>query len=162
MHYLSISSMVIQASAQCAAAGGCPRRQILVVLAAILCAAASGCGTSEATVSGEVTLDGAPLRSGVVTFHPKAGPAAYGRIQTDGSYTLSTGDKTGLQPGNYRVTVVATKAVKVEDMSGEEGPPPLTPSRYHRLETTPLEFTVEPRGNWIPLELTRSDASNPP
>ena len=113
---------------------------------------AAGCGAHDSSVYGTVTLDGKPLESGTVSFHPVGeGAAAYGRIGADGSYRLHTGAEQGLAAGEYVVTVVAT------------APPPnphsevvgklLTPARYGSFDQTDLRFTVEPGRNKIDLPL---------
>jgi hypothetical protein len=105
----------------------------------------------ESRVQGSVTLDNAPLQKGTVAFHPvQSGSTAYSSIQADGSYTIVTGTRGGLHPGEYVVTVVAT------------GPPTgpkdfpaklLTPARYQSVEKSPLRFTVRRGGNRIDLAL---------
>jgi hypothetical protein len=67
---------------------------------------AAGCGDSGATVSGEVSYDGQPVKSGYVSFTPAdgKGPVAGGQI-TDGRYTAEK-----VPPG--------PKVVKVEASSG--------------------------------------------
>ena len=115
----------------------------------------AGCGRSrDASVSGSVTLDGKPLETGTVTFHPSdGGPAAYGQIGTDGGYSLKTGRQRGIDPGEYVVTVVA--ATPPSEQNGLEMPGQLlTPERYGRTEQTDLHFTVRSGGNRFDLPLT--------
>src|SRR5262245_38392670 len=71
--------------------------------------ALSGCGNGNASVSGRLTLDGAPLASServrvTVMFCPEGGgvPAA-ALADGDGRYRLSTGAQMGLAPGDYVV-----------------------------------------------------------
>jgi hypothetical protein len=125
-----------------------------IVIAAAAFAAA-GC-SGDASVSGNVTLDGQPLRTGTVTFHPAGhGPVAYGQVGSDGGYRLTVGSAGGVPPGEYRVTVVANE---------DPAPPPkpsvaptpgkrITPARYADPKTTELTFTVKPGGNTIHLPL---------
>ena len=133
----------------------CSRFTVFILLFSI-CGMLTGCGTSnESTVSGKVTLDGQPLSTGTVTFHPVAGgPAAYGQIQADSSYRLKTGSAAGLALGSYVVTVVATESPKLSEEAGEEIPPLLTPERYGEVKQTDLEFTIRPGDNKIDLALT--------
>jgi hypothetical protein len=113
----------------------------------------SGCGGAlESSIHGTVTLDSVPLHRGTVTFHPvKAGAAAYGRIQADGSYAITTGARRGLSPGEYVVTVVAT-AGEADPMSEVPGKL-LTPLRYGRVEESGLRFTIQRGRNKIDLPL---------
>lgn len=124
---------------------------ILLVLALL-----SGCGGAhEASVSGEVYLDGQLLRTGNVTFYPSAGGAAvYGQISEDGTYQLQTGSEAGLNPGEYKVTVVATDNPPA---APGETPPVgkrITPEKYSLLDQTDLVYNVTPGDNRIDLKLT--------
>lgn len=123
------------------------------LLAAVVLALFGGCGSGlDATVDGTVTLDGQPLTNGTVSFHPKGtAPVAYGQIQSDGTYTASTGSSEGITPGEYTATVVATKPDP--DPSDEKPPEPLTPVRYASPETSGLDVTVRSGQNHLPLEL---------
>jgi hypothetical protein len=123
---------------------------LLLLLPLILPA---GCGRSfDGSVNGMVTLDGKPLATGTVTFHPVgSGPMAYGRIQADGRYSVVTASRQGLPPGEYVVTVVATAPPpnpKLE-IPGEL----LTPVRYGRLDQSGLHFTVQRGQNTFDLPL---------
>jgi hypothetical protein len=110
-------------------------------------------------VTGLVTLDGAPLTTGVITFNPTAGgPAAYGAIGTDGRYELRTGAAQGLAAGEYVVTVAANAAAPAEppqtpstaEAAAEAAPaagppvlPLLTPEKYADLDRTPLRASIK-------------------
>ena len=115
-----------------------------------------GCGGGmPATVSGKVTLDGQPLPTGNVAFHPVAGgPIAVGSIQSSGVYQVNTGTSAGLAPGEYQVTVLATKDLPAEIPGQAPLPPePITPAKYHNKETSGFQFTIKPGGNMIDLPL---------
>lgn len=130
----------------------------LTLLAAPL-ATLLGCGGPyDASVSGDVTLDGQPLTRGTVSFTPTAGgPPAYARIDGSGSYAVRTGREVGLPAGEYSVTVVANEPPAAAQ--GEDGGPPpagkpITPPWYRSAETSGLRFQVEPGSNDIDLPLT--------
>lgn len=133
------------------------------LLAVALAVTAIGCGGKyESSVSGSVTLDGAPLPIGTVTFAPVGeGTIAHGRIDEGGDYALRTGREEGLKAGDYRVTVVAREK-PASDYGPNGGPPPpgrqLTPDWYRSADSSGLEFSVERGGNTIDLALT----SEPP
>jgi len=122
-------------------------------------ALAVGCGGSyDASVSGSVTLDGAPLPRGTIKFNPLAeGPASYGLVGNDGSYAIQTGREPGLPSGDYAVTIVANEP-SVEQDPGSGLPPrpgkPITPPWYRSAESSPLKQRVEPGKNRIDLQLT--------
>ena len=114
-----------------------------------------GCGRSPATVTGVVSMDGQPLQRGNVGFAPvSGGMKATSRIQSDGSYELSTNRDSGLQLGDYQVTVVSREPGE----SKGSGPPmpgkTLIPIRYGRVKTSKLNYTVESGSNTINIELS--------
>lgn len=85
-------------------------------LAAAFLAAASGCGGGSAdeldrqNVWGKVTLDGAPLPSGIISFDPAGGSAGAvpaGGIILGGSYNIERAN--GPTPGTYRVSIRSTE-----------------------------------------------------
>jgi hypothetical protein len=113
-------------------------------------------------VRGKVSVDGAPLSAGVVSFMPdqskgnKLEIAATGEVR-NGEYTLSTtasagGTKTGCPPGWYRVTIstgmpgqgVGAKGVEVKKDGGAPPPPPvsLVAPKYQSFQDTPLIVEV--------------------
>jgi hypothetical protein len=129
----------------------------LAVLATVV-----GCGGPyDSTVSGDVTLDGAPVPYGTVTFHSiSGGPAAYARIE-DGSYSLNTGAEEGLPSGEYEVTVAANEPPAAEQVASGTPPPygkQITPARYRSRQTSGLKYNVTAGHNQIDLQLT----STPP
>jgi hypothetical protein len=120
-------------------------RPLLLALASLGLGLAAGCGSGDwATASGKVTLDDAPLKEGVITFHPAGDQAsAYGQV-TDGEFSINTGQKTGLKPGKYKVTVSATT---VPESGSAQRARLLTPKKYAVKETSDLEADVKPGSN---------------
>jgi hypothetical protein len=117
----------------------------------------AGCGgPNAAKVSGQVTLDDQPLTSGTVTFHPQSGngAVAYGQIDAQGRYELSTGSDAGLAPGPYVATVLATEEIPATRANEESTFKPTTPARYNNIETSGLKFEVKAGRNDLPLALT--------
>jgi hypothetical protein len=128
-----------------------------------------GCGGAayeyDSFVSGTVTIDGNLANSGTVTFHPvKEGKAAIGRIHSDGSYSLRTGqgdlrqvDGGTLMPGEYLVTASITGPPTEGAVLAEGGPPipgpSLIASKYAQKGTTDLRVTVKPGRQVIVLNL---------
>lgn len=113
----------------------------------------AGCGRGHGgAVSGRVTLDGKPLDTGTVTFHPTGGgPTAYGGIHPNGTYRVKTGTQQGLPPGEYRVTVLAATEPPTDGPSvpGQM----ITPARYADPNQSGFQFTVARGSNQIDLEL---------
>jgi hypothetical protein len=87
--------------------GRLSRHVAAVSCLALFCIVGCG-GTYDASVSGIVTLDGAPVPRGMVSYQPvSGGPAAYAPIQENGEYVVRTGRENGLPSGEYDVTVTA-------------------------------------------------------
>ncbi|HMO84162.1 MAG TPA: carboxypeptidase-like regulatory domain-containing protein [Lacipirellulaceae bacterium] len=120
-----------------------------------------GCGGGqEAEVRGVVTLDGAPLSGGSVTFVPvERGAGASANINAEGSYAALTGSSQGLQPGEYVVTVRASAPPSPDPKGGPPIPGKLlTPKKYGSTQTSDLRATISAGRNTLNLEL-RSDGA---
>lgn len=128
------------------------------VLAALV--SLTGCGSGhDASVHGVVTLDGQPLANanGEVQFHSQgSGGTAYGRLDAAGNYVLQTGTDSGLDPGEYKVTVVGREPFPDNLPPGTTPPIPkrITPEIYGSVDTTPFTFTVTEGDNTIDLAMT--------
>jgi hypothetical protein len=90
----------------------------------------SGCGGGPVAtpttlpVKGVVTYKGVPVKTGRVQFEPDGGRDAYGDIQPDGTYTLTTYTKDdGAIPGTHRVAVTGlgkTVPLKYQSVSSSK------------------------------------------
>lgn len=133
-----------------------PRRVSRVSLWLGWVATALIAGCSDATderprqpVSGEVTIDGEPLKSGMIQFNPTEPGVAVpgGAAITDGKYAMSTVD--GLVPGPYQVAVTSapapSEAPAAGSMPGDPLPPPKEPipSIYNAKTTLTAKVTQE-------------------
>ncbi len=118
-----------------------------------------GCGTYESTVTGLVTIDGAPVDKGTVSFSPKTssdmGSGAYADIDAEGRYDLRTGGERGLHAGDYLVSVVVSEVLPPP---AEGFPPPgarlISPKKYSNGETSGLECVVERGSNVFDIQMT--------
>jgi hypothetical protein len=84
------------------------RRVVAALILIVCCALLGGCTkkSDRGTVTGTVTLDGEPLKSGAIHFVPADGrTAAADATITDGKYTVE------LPPGEKRVTISSPKVV---------------------------------------------------
>jgi hypothetical protein len=121
-----------------------------------LAAAASiaGCGGEEdklprESVSGEVKINAAPLKSGMIQFMPAdPGAATAGQAAiTDGRYSIPTSD--GLVPGAYQVSVTSAPAPSAAQppgsMPGDPLPPPkeTIPGIYNSKTSLSAKVTKE-------------------
>jgi hypothetical protein len=92
-----------------------PRWRWLFLLPALGCLACSGGGGLN-PVQGTVLYKDQPLKSAVVTFHPKGGAdmktvLPVGLTREDGTFTVTTGSKEGAPAGEYDVTLICSEEV---------------------------------------------------
>ncbi len=115
-------------------------RAATIMLTCVVCV---GCGSSNhpdtPSVSGTVTLDGAPVANAVLTFVPlEEARESYGRTDADGKYELYyTDDDKGAVPGKHSVRI--TTAGGGDEDSGVEGSTEKLPAKYN----TRTELTAE-------------------
>ena len=141
----------------------------------------SGCGGGSSgdrftgargQVSGTVTLDGQPLKSGcqVIFISTKGGHTAAGVVGGKGAYTLVYKDKKGLPAVEYQVqltapvVVASTQSVDPTKMAekmklssksqGEDGDSPF-PLKYGSTTTSKLTHTVKAGPNTADLKLEK-------
>jgi hypothetical protein len=136
-------------------------RSTTVTLAlSAVCLLFSGCGDGLAQVSGQVTLDGQPLRGGTgdvrvtVQFQPAdgVGTTAIGLADEDGNYTLGTGSKDGIPPGEYLVTCTASELVRTNP-SAAPSSRRITDPKYANANTSGLSVSVAPGNNNFDIPL---------
>jgi hypothetical protein len=127
-----------------------------------------GCGDGLADVTGVVTLDGQPLRGGsgvrgTVYFQPTSGSgaAAVGILDENGKFSLSSGSKQGVAPGEYSVTCSATQIIPSKQAGGTPSGRRITPQKYAVASTSGFQFTVEPGSNEFDLPLTSAGTKAP-
>ncbi len=100
-----------------------------------------GCGGSQLTkVSGTITVAGAPVPAGTITFIPDTpGENASAQIGDGGQYELSTyGNTPGVAPGAYKVRIAAYTSQP--DMSKKSDP--AVARKYFDPHTSGLTATV--------------------
>ena len=139
----------------------CPSR----LLSLVLCLAALtllGCSGSNdkntAVVRGKITYKGAPVTKGTITFVPDVmGTSAYGAINPDGTYSLSTYEKDdGAVVGMHKVSITS----KEEQTNFEANAPPtdgkwLIPGKYFLEASSGLTANVKAgQENEINFDLT--------
>jgi hypothetical protein len=132
------------------------RRRPFVPLFALLIGCALGCGSSAVgTVEGEVLLDGAPLKEGVVRFVP-----VDGKSQT-ASALIADGKFTEKVPvGTHRVEISSPKlpaginsAKEMKRGTVDEGAAleEMIPARYN--SNSDLKETIKPGANPVRFDL---------
>jgi hypothetical protein len=111
----------------------------------------AGCDAGTPTlvpVSGKVFYQNQPLPRGTIVFIPDAdrgnnGPLAQGTIQGGGTYAIQTGDKPGVMPGWYRVTVISLENTSGFSLNGSAIPRSLVPTRYRDPQLSDLACEVK-------------------
>jgi hypothetical protein len=130
-------------------------------LAAMLLAGCNRGGLTLAKVSGRVTIDGRPVKEGVILFVPERGPGASGPID-DGRYFLTTrtaGD--GAVVGRHKVYFAPKPPPGDPNVAAHEtaAPPPppksdFPPPRYATPENSGLSVEVQPGANAADFEVS--------
>jgi hypothetical protein len=112
-----------------------------------------GCGTAN-TVSGKVTVDGQPLKTGTITFSPKMdAPAAIGQIDFAGSYRLSVGTSQSISPGTYQVTIDAVELVPPTPTDPSPLPKKLLPAKFYDGQNPEMVREVKTGKNTFDFDL---------
>jgi len=145
----------------------CRRRRLFCSGACwlLLCVCTGGC-SDLASVSGKVAIDDKPLVGGrdqrvTVMFVPESGSGATaaGLVDADGQYTLSTGTKQGIKPGNYLVGITVVEMIRSK---GETAPPAgrrLSAPIYADPNRSGFRAEVQSGGNSFDFNL-RSDVKD--
>jgi len=110
-----------------------------------------GCGKSEATVTGHVNLDGAPLEKGTITFTSADGKGSPDTIDIkNGQYSLK------MAPGPKHIEIHASKSAGTVEKYKDD--PKSAVEKYVdvRFKTQDkMEYEVKPGPNEVPaFELT--------
>ena len=128
-----------------------------LILASLVIA---GCDNNSASVSGTVTLDGVlveggPELYGTVAFYREGGGGApaIGIIDDAGRYELATGNKQGLEPGNYMVGVAVKKILPPAEPGGLTRPQRLSDEKYAKPEKSGFRADVQPGDNTFDFAL---------
>jgi hypothetical protein len=133
-------------SIRCIGRFGCALGCAATLVVYVGCAG-SGDDLPRESVSGMVTLDGAPLPTGTISFAPSANTSG---LEVTGADTITNGKfaiarNVGLVPGNYKVAIYAaekserTKPEKVGNIKRSELAKELIPAKYN----SKTELTAE-------------------
>lgn len=133
---------------------------LAVVLLSLL---AVGCGPSgskpSATLSGKVTLGGAPAPAGTVVqfIDSTTGNVALGVVAEGGLYSATTNGVTSIFVGDYTVTAKGAEIVVDPTAAMEPGfisPTDPIPAKYQSAETSGEKVTIVDGENTYNLDMT--------
>lgn len=128
------------------------RSRLTVVVVGALSPLLLGCGDgrpSRVPVSGQVLIDGQPLKHGVVSFVPTGARASFGKLDDQGRFTLGCFEQAdGAVVGLHRVQVAADEAV------GEIRTRWHAPKKYADYKTSGLEREVSVSTDSLRIELS--------
>jgi hypothetical protein len=135
-----------------------------IACCAALCAGLSGCGGAGDTltpVAGKVTVNGAPLGTGSVTFHPDSAKGnntphiPVGYIDAEGNYKVTAATQEGAPLGWYKVTVTAQEPI---DPKNPYAPPKhLINPKFSDVNSSglALEVVANPAAGAYDIELSK-------
>lgn len=140
----------------------------LLGIAALVVGCSGSSGPALSPVTGKLTIGGQPAKNVLVTFQPTDAklPAASGRVDDSGTYTLSSGSTggKGAAAGTYKVVLqqlgpsLAEMEAAYSRGSGKQSAPPegaqaTFPDEYKDASTSPKEVTVTSGSNTINIDL---------
>ena len=113
---------------------------------------ATGCGDgrpSRVPVSGQVLIDGKPLKYGTIKFIPTGHRASQGKLDENGRFTLSCyGNNDGAVIGKHRVEVTSFEMVKPTLMRWQ------APKKYQDQATSELTQEITGPTDSVVINLT--------
>jgi hypothetical protein len=106
------------------------RSSFVLGLAALLSLGGLSCSDSPPLhpVEGKVLYKNEPLSGALVALHPKGGAdikaiPSTGLTGADGTFKITTGDKSGAPAGEYVVTIICSETVDAKPGKISTGPP---------------------------------------
>lgn len=109
------------------------------VIAFIAMFVGCGGGSGGASVTGEVTFNGAPVTTGVIGFLQTGSPMLGGPLGPDGTYSLT------IPPGDYKVRIDAPAPWPEGWKEGDPQPklpPRPVPEQYAHFDSSGLTATI--------------------
>jgi hypothetical protein len=128
--------------------------QLLPALLAVWCSGCGGGGDGGATVSGTVTLDGAGIEDGSISFIPDEGAPAGGKI-ANGKYSVK-----GVTTGRNRVHIDVPGAKKTaQQAKAERGKETTTRNPTEGAQGNDQSVDVQPGSQTKDVQLQKAGGS---
>lgn len=158
-----------------------PLTSSIIILAAV--AGCTGTGSDEPAegpdysnlvpAKGVITLNGEPLSGAVVTFLPEQWAPGVGETDEKGEYDLSTSDRPGIPPGDYKVAISLLLSAEGEPQgigprSSLAQPPGMLsakeylPREYADLGSSKLTAHVDKAGGTFDFDVKAPGVTLPP
>lgn len=130
-------------------AGQCSARWIIIA-AIVLCATGCGDGRPELVpVSGQVLIDGEPLKFGSIRFVPTGARSSSAELDEEGRFTLTCyEDNDGAVIGRHRVSVSAGETLNEVQIRWH------APKKYAKYKSSELEEEITEATTTITINLT--------
>ena len=123
-----------------------PAAWLLLICVAVGC---SDGRPQRVPVSGQVSINGQPLRSGGVRFTPEGGRPSSGTIDGEGRFTLTTYDAgDGCTLGKHRVSVVSVDQLSSTTRRWN------APKSYASPDSSGISQTIDGPTDSVKIELT--------
>ena len=136
------------------------------ILCGVLWVVCCGCASGEdeplglsnlQPVTGKVMFQGQPTPGAIVEFISTGSSldkvSRFGVVAADGKFEVKTavpeGTKSGVEPGNYAITVSWTKPLAPHDKDSEPGPD-ILPLKYKSASSSGLQCEVKSGKNEVP------------
>jgi len=120
---------------------------------------ATGCNDGRpkrVPVSGQVLIDGTPLTTGAVRFHPESGRPSTGELDEQGRFSLFTFERgDGCTLGTHRISVSSVESLNSTTERWN------TPKHYATPSTSEITQTIDGPVDDIVIELTWGNLEGP-
>ena len=121
-----------------------------ILVVAVVFTGVIGCDgrPKRVAISGQVLIDGEPLKTGVIQFMPTGTRPSYGKIE-DGNFTMTCyEDNDGVIPGTHKVTINGSEIVSSTKIQW------YAPKKYSDPNTSGLTVEIDKPNDELVIEIT--------